>query len=209
MAFTARDAARIKRDVGVAATGGKAKAPPVLHGSLSWAKSEAPTQAEKEGAVRERGVAGGRAWHRQGISDLPCRAHRHRTQPRPFCRQPRSPADRPPGESARRPAETAIMGAGLRAAARGDISPRPRSQVRPAGPRPRDNADPRRLQRQCAGSGCAGETRSFRAQPGPEAARIGSSSGPNGRRGRRRSTATARPRRPTGSKPRQPRNGPR
>ena len=53
MAFTAREADRIKRDAGVAATGGKATAPPVLHGSLSWAKSEAPTQAEKEAAVHE------------------------------------------------------------------------------------------------------------------------------------------------------------
>lgn len=53
MALTVRDADRIKRAAGIPLTGGKPTTPPVYHASLSWAKSETPTEAEKESAVRE------------------------------------------------------------------------------------------------------------------------------------------------------------
>jgi hypothetical protein len=52
MALTVRDADRIKRQAGINPCG-KAEAPPVYHVSLSWAKSQVPTEAQKEGAIRE------------------------------------------------------------------------------------------------------------------------------------------------------------
>jgi Relaxase/Mobilisation nuclease domain len=59
MALMVRDADKIKRDAGVPLTGGKAKAPPVYHLMLSWAKFEQVDEAEMMRAGAEALEAAG------------------------------------------------------------------------------------------------------------------------------------------------------